>query len=129
MERKSFDEFVGLPWKPYPGVKGRAKLRSKVMLPIEPGELTRPVGGKDGYVPRRVRVTWRSADTAANRCPTAVMHTEESRKRIEGESEKAGGERLACKQARLFENSEESEAKKRNTINSEMMKEKPQDKP
>ncbi len=35
-----FDEFVGVPWEPYPGAKGGFELRSKVRLSVERSEVT-----------------------------------------------------------------------------------------
>ncbi len=50
-----FDNFNGVPWELYPGIKGSTEMRSKVRLSHGPSEVTRPVQGKDEYVPRRFR--------------------------------------------------------------------------
>ncbi len=47
---EDFDNFVSVLWGLCSGAGGRAELKSKVRLPIEPGELARPVKGKDEHV-------------------------------------------------------------------------------
>ena len=32
---QDFDKFVGVPWEPYPGMKGGFELKSKVRLPAD----------------------------------------------------------------------------------------------
>ncbi len=92
-----FDELKGAPWEPYPGAKGSVELQSKVRLPTEQGELTRPVRGTaEECAPRRFRI--RRVDLekygftagcpgrrAANRGLTAVWRAEGRRERIEQE--------------------------------------------
>ena len=102
---ESFNKFVGVPWEPYPGAGGGTEIKSKVRLPTEQGEFTRPVRGKEEYIPRRLRI--RKADLekygytvgcpgcrAANRGGTAINHNEECRQRITKKLEEDGDERV-----------------------------------
>ncbi len=77
------DGFKGAPWEPYPGAGGGSEIKSKVRLPTESGELTKIVKGKEGVVPRRLRVEKEGLEKlgfttgcpgcrAANRGSTAV---------------------------------------------------------
>ncbi len=81
--------------------------------------------GRDEHAPRRMRITAKDLDKfgftvrcagcrAANRGATAVGHTEECRRRIIGELEKGGDERVERETERLFEYLEEEENKKKN---------------
>ncbi len=53
---EDFDKFVGVPWEPYPGVKGGHELSSKVRLSADPSEITKTVNGKGELIRRRFRI-------------------------------------------------------------------------
>ena len=95
----------------YPGIKGSVEIRSRVRLPQEPVEVPRPLRGRNEYVPRRFRIhrgdLQRFGFTvgcpgcrAANRDLPAPGHTEECRRRIQEELEKAGDTRIEREAAR-----------------------------
>ena len=125
--RADFDKFIGVPWELYPGIKGSTEMRSKVRLPQEPAEVTRPIRGKDEYVPRRFRIQKSDLQKfgytagcpgcrAANRGLTAMGHSEECRRRIQEELERVGDARIERENARanayFGEMLEESEKKR-----------------
>ena len=108
-----FDKFVGVPWELYPGVKGSTEMQCRVRLPRDPTEISRPVKGKDEYVPRRFRIQKSDLEKhgytagcpgcrAANRGLQATAHSEGCRARIQKELEAAGDERLERENARAF---------------------------
>ena len=129
-DRAKFDKFVGVPWELYPGIKGSTEMKSKVRLPQEPSEVTRPVRGKDEYVPRRFRIQKGDLEKfgytagclgcrAANRGLPATGHSEECRRGIQEGLEQAGDARIERETARanayfgeLLEESDKQRLKK-----------------
>ena len=88
-----------------PGAGGGFEIKSKDRLPVDSERITINIEGKDERVPRRVRIAkkdlekfgfaaGRAGCRAASRGSTAVGHTEECRKRIMGDLEKARDERI-----------------------------------
>jgi hypothetical protein len=103
--REFVDKIVGVPWEVYPGVKGSVEIRSRVRFPQEPGEVPRPIRGRDEYIPRRFRIQKGDLQKfgftagcpgcrAANRGLPATGHSEECRRRIQEELEKSGDSRI-----------------------------------
>ncbi len=87
-------------------------------MPADNERINVNVKGKDEYAPRRMRITNKDLEKfgfaagcpgcrAASRGSTAVGHTDECRKRIAGELEKAGGERVERETETFFEYLEE----------------------
>ena len=116
-----FNQFVGVPWEPVPGRSGDIEIKSKVRLPTEPDELTKPVRGRDGWAPRRFHIqrgdvkrhgftTNCPGCRAINRGERAVGHTEECRKRFEEQFKKDNDERMSRQRVRFNEYKEEQEA-------------------
>ncbi len=112
------------------GAVSRSRLRIRdqveVRLPVDNERITINIQGKDERAPRRMRITkkdlgrfgftvGRAGWRAANRGSTAVGHTEECRKRIVEELEKAGDERVEREREteRFYERLEEEEENKR----------------
>merc|ERR1712240_708375 len=116
-----FNKFVGVPWEPVPGRSGDIEIKSKVRLPNETDELTKPVRGRDEWAPRRFHIRRGDVEKhgytancpgcrAVNRGEKAVGHTEECRTRFEEQFKKDNDERMSRQRVRLSEYKEEQEA-------------------
>ena len=118
-----FNNMKGVPWEPVPGREG-IEIRAKVLMPEDRQQVSPPLEGevKDA-VPRRVRITREQVRMqgftlgcpgcrAVNRGIPAVNHSEECRKRFEGNMRDKGDERVirADKRVRGEEEQEEQRA-------------------
>jgi hypothetical protein len=89
-----FDRFVGLPWEPYPGARGRLELRSKVRLPAGEAELTDIVKGKSALARRRFRVREGFGDGWAH---GGMPGMQSSKQRCDSDEPFGGSQKKGCR--------------------------------